>query len=129
MFGLFSCLKCVLCFVYGNLFELMIVLFRFVLWLFRYFVSECMMMLVLCLKGCVRYGVGIVLLMMSGMLWWCVILVSVVMLVMLFSGLLMVLVKMVFVWLLINVLNDVGLFGLVNCVVMFDSGSVCVNRL
>lgn len=69
MFGLFSCLKWFVWLVYGNLFELMIVLLRFVLCLLRYFVSECMMMFVLCLNGCSRYGDGIVLLMISGMLW------------------------------------------------------------
>lgn len=57
------------------------------------------------------------------------IVVSVVMLVMLLSGLLIDFVKIVFVCVLISGLNDVGLCGLVKCVVILYCGSVCVNRL
>lgn len=118
-----------MCLVYGNWFELMIVLFRLVLWLLRYLVSECIIMFVLKLNECCRYGVVIVLFMISGMLCVWVIVVIVLMLVMLLWGLLMDFMNIVLVCLLISVLNEVGLFGLVKCVWMLYCGSVCVNRL
>lgn len=105
------------------------VLLRLLLWLFRYLVSECMMMLVLCLNGCSRNGVVMVLLMISGIFVVCVILVMVVMLVILLCGLLIDLMNIVLVCLLISVVNVEELVGLVKCVWMLYCGSVCVSRL
>lgn len=110
-----------------NVFFLIMILFRVVLWLLRNFVIEWMMMLVLCLSGCVRQGVVRVVFMMSGILVVWVMVVSFLMLVILLEGLLIILMQMIFVFGWIVFVKFVGfvevmkvVFILKWCSVMFS---------
>lgn len=91
---------------------------------------EWMMMLVLNLNGWIRYGVVIVLFMMSGMLFLCVMLVMVWMLRMLICGLLMVFVKNSFVFGWIVWCYFLVLFWFfMNVILMLSFVSVYLKRL